>query len=351
MFRPVMVATNAGKSAGAATRSFPHEHPFMTTVSHAGDPKQPSLRIGWVGTGIMGGAICGRLLDAGFPLTVTSRSRGRAESLVARGAKWADSPAEVAAASDAVFTCVGYPSDVREVVLGPKGVLAGLRPGTIFVDMTTSEPSLAESIAEAAVACGVEPLDAPVSGGDIGAREGRLTVMVGGSAAAIDRLAMVWKVIAARVVHCGPSGSGQHTKMANQIAIASTMIGMCEALLYASRAGLDVSTVLEAISPGAAGSWSLQNLAPRIVKGDFAPGFMVEHFLKDLGIVLAECRRMQLVLPGVALADQLYQSAAALGHARSGTQSLVIALARLSDMDWPLPPAPRVRSASDTPSS
>jgi 3-hydroxyisobutyrate dehydrogenase len=324
----------------------------MATDSSITVPTHDAMRLGWIGTGIMGGAICGRLLAAGFPLTISSRSRGRAESLVARGATWAESPARVAAASDVVFTCVGYPSDVREVVLGSSGVLSGMRRGTIFVDMTTSEPSLAAVIAEAAAARGVESLDAPVSGGDIGAREGRLTVMVGGSAAAIDRLAPVWKVIAGRVVHCGPPGSGQHTKMANQIAIASNMIGMCEALLYARRSGLDVARVLEAIGPGAAGSWSLQNLAPRIVSGDFAPGFMVEHFLKDLGIALAECRRMQIVLPGVALAEQLYQSAEALGHGRSGTQALVIALARLSELDWPVPAAKAVaseRSAAEAP--
>ncbi|MFM1997339.1 MAG: 2-hydroxy-3-oxopropionate reductase [Planctomycetota bacterium] len=297
-------------------------------------------RIGWIGTGIMGGAICGRLLDAGFPLTVTSRSRSRAEPLMAKGAAWATTPAEAAAASDVAFACVGYPSDVRQVALGPEGVLAGLRPGTIFVDMTTSEPALAVEIAAAARARGVEALDAPVSGGDVGAREGRLTVMVGGTADAVERLASIWKVIASRVVHCGPPGAGQHTKMANQVAIASTMIGMCESLLYAARAGLDLATTLDAILPGAAGSWSLQNLAPRVLRGDFAPGFMVEHFLKDLGIALGECRRMGLVLPGAALAEQLYRSAAELGHGRSGTQALVIALARLSALDWPSPPAP-----------
>lgn len=296
-------------------------------------------RVGWIGTGIMGSAICSRLLDAGFSLTLSSRSRVRAEPLLARGARWANSPADVAAASDVAFTCVGYPRDVREVVLGSEGVLAGLQAGTIFADMTTSEPSLAEEIAEAASARGIEALDTPVSGGDVGAREGRLTVMVGGSAAAAERLDPVWRVIAARVVHCGPPGSGQHTKMANQVAIASTMIGMCEALLYASRAGLDVQTTLEAIGPGAAGSWSLQNLAPRVLRGDFAPGFLVEHFLKDLGIVLAECRRMGIVLPGVALAEQLYRSARDLGHGRSGTQSLIIALTHLSDLAWPAPPA------------
>ena len=308
----------------------------------------PSLRLGWIGTGIMGGAICGRLLDAGFPLTVTSRSRGRAEPLLARAAAWADSPAAVAAASDCVFTCVGFPDDVREVVLGPQGVLAGLLPGTMFVDMTTSEPSLARTIAAEAAAKGIAALDAPVSGGDIGAREGRLTVMAGGDAGTIDRLAVVWPVISARVVHCGPPGAGQHTKMANQVAIASTMIGTCEALLYAQRAGLDLAKVLEAITPGAAGSWSLQNLAPRIVAGDLAPGFLVEHFIKDLGIVLAECRRMGLVLPGVGLAEQLYRSAAAHGHGRSGTQALVVALAGLSAGDWPAVPAPPRASSTGT---
>jgi 3-hydroxyisobutyrate dehydrogenase len=310
----------------------------MNATNHQTNSQRGLPRLGWVGTGIMGGAMCGRLLDAGFPLTVTSRSRSRAELLLERGAAWAATPREAAAASDVAFTCVGYPRDVREVVLGPDGVLAGLRPGTIFVDMTTSEPALAVEIAQAAQAHGIEALDAPVSGGDVGAREGRLTVMAGGSAAAVERLDSVWRVIAARVVRCGPPGSGQHTKMANQVAIASTMIGMCESLLYASRAGLDLATTLEAIGPGAAGSWSLEHLAPRVLRGDFAPGFMVEHFLKDLGIALAECRRMGLVLPGAALAEQLYQEAITLGHGRSGTQALVVALARLSRVEWPPSP-------------
>ncbi len=314
----------------------PLVHAFMKRPDDPASPHHPPPRIGWIGTGIMGGAMCHRLLDAGFTLTVTSRSRPRAESLLAKGAAWAATPAAAAAASDVAFACVGYPHDVRQVVLGADGALTGLRPGTLFVDMTTSEPALAVKIAAAARAQGVEALDAPVSGGDVGAREGRLTVMVGGPADAVARLGAVWKVIAARVVHCGPPGSGQHTKMANQVAIASTMIGMCESLLYAARAGLDLTTTLEAILPGAAGSWSLQNLAPRVLRGDFAPGFMVEHFLKDLGIALAECRRMGLTLPGAALAEQLYRSAAQLGHGRSGTQALVIALARLSTLDWPL---------------
>ena len=311
----------------------------MTTTDNPPAAPFGLPRLGWIGTGIMGGAICGRLLEAGFPLTVCSRSRSRAEPLLARGASWGATPGEVAVASDVVLSCVGYPSDVRQVVLGADGVLTGLRPGTIVVDMTTSEPALAAEMAAAATAIGVEALDAPVSGGDVGAREGRLTVMVGGAAAAIEKLESVWRVIAARVVHCGPPGSGQHTKMANQVAIASTMIGMCEALLYASRAGLDLATTLEAIGPGAAGSWSLQNLAPRLLRGDLAPGFMVEHFLKDLGIALAECRRMGLVLPGTALAEQLYRSAHDRGHGRSGTQALVVALASLSNVEWPVSPA------------
>jgi len=301
----------------------------------ASPPPSPS-RIGWIGTGIMGAAMCQRLIDAGFRLTITTRSRSRAESLLTKGATWAATPAEAASASDVTFACVGYPDDVRQVVLGAEGALAGLRPGTIFVDMTTSEPALAVEIAEAARTRGVAALDAPVSGGDVGAREGRLTVMAGGPADAVARLAAVWQVIAARVVHCGPPGSGQHTKMANQVAIASTMIGMCESVLYAARAGLDLTTTLEAIGPGAAGSWSLQNLAPRVLRGDFAPGFMIEHFLKDLGIALAECRRMGIVLPGAALAEELYREAAEFGHGRSGTQALVIAIARLSNLDWPL---------------
>lgn len=314
------------------------------------DNTNPSVeglpRVGWIGTGIMGGAICRRLLDASFPLTVTNRSRDRAEPLVQGGAAWATTPAAVAAASDVVFTCVGYPRDVREVVLGADGALAGLRPGTIFADMTTSEPELAKEIAAAAAARGIEALDVPVSGGDVGAREGRLTVMIGGPAATVTRLDAIWRVIAARVVHCGPPGSGQHTKMSNQVAIASTMIGMCEALLYASRAGLDLQTTLDAIRPGAAGSWSLEHLAPRLLRGDFAPGFLVEHFLKDLGIVLGECRRMGLVLPGVALAEQLYRSARELGHGRSGTQALVIAIGQLSGAEFPAGPAAGLATAT-----
>jgi 3-hydroxyisobutyrate dehydrogenase len=305
----------------------------------AADPRR--TRLGWIGVGVMGRSMAGRLLDAGFPLTVFTRRRESAADLLARGAAWADAPRAVAAASDVVFTMVGYPADVRQVVLGPEGVLAGLPPGGILVDHTTSAPELAETIAAAAAARGAWALDAPVSGGDKGAREGTLTVMVGGAAAAREAIAACWSATAGTVVACGGPGAGQRTKLANQIAIASGMIGMCEALLFAHRAGLDVETTLRAISPGAAGSWSLTNLAPRILRRDFAPGFMVEHFVKDMRLVLDECRRMDLTLPGLALAESLYARLAAEGGGRLGTQALVLALAQQSHLDWPLPPPPQ----------
>jgi len=288
-----------------------------------------TTRLGWIGVGVMGGAIVGRLLDAGFTVTLFTRRRAAAEPLVARGAAWADSPAAVAAASDVTFTMVGYPEDVREVVLAPDGVLAGLAAGGILVDHTTSAPSLAVEIAAVAAARGAWSLDAPVSGGDRGAREGTLTVMVGGTDEPRDALAGYWRVGARTGVPCGGPGSGQQTKLVNQVAIASGMIGMCEALVYASRAGLDLETTLAAIQPGAAGSWSLSNLAPRILAGDFAPGFMVDHILKDMRLALDECRRMRLDLPGLALAESLYAALAAQGHGRLGTQALVKVLG-----DW-----------------
>ena len=250
-------------------------------------------------------------------------------------------PRAVAAASDVVFTMVGHPADVRAVVLGPDGVLAGLAPGGILVEHTTSAPDLAEEIAAAAAGRGAWALDAPVSGGDKGAREGTLTVMVGGDAAVREALAACWRAVAGTVVACGGPGAGQRTKIANQITIASGMIGMCEALLYAHRAGLDLETTLRAIAPGAAGSWSLTNLAPRILRGDFAPGFFVEHFVKDMRIALDECRRMRLDLPGLALAESLYARMLAEGGGRLGTQALVLALAQQSRLEWPTRASPQ----------
>ena len=293
-----------------------------------------NTRIGWIGTGAMGSSMCEHLLGAGFAATVFNRSEAKAGKLLARYARWADSPRAVAEAADVIFTIVGYPADVRSVILGPDGVLAGCRPGCIIVDMTTSHPSLAVEIAQAAATVGVHTLDAPVSGGDVGAREARLSIMVGGDKTAFEAVLPCFQAMGKTIVHQGGPGAGQHTKMVNQIVIASTMVGICEALLYAYRAGLDLNTVLQSIASGAAGSWSLSNLGPRIMANNFDPGFFVEHFVKDMGIALAESRRMGLSMPGLALAEQLYQSVKAKGWGRNGTHALMLALAEMSGVDW-----------------
>lgn len=297
-------------------------------------------RLGWIGTGVMGASMCGHLMAAGYAMRVYNRTPAKLGPLIDRGAVAGASPREVAEGSDVVFTIVGYPSDVRSVILGPDGVLAGSRPGMIVVDMTTSEPALAHEIFEAARKKQVQAVDAPVSGGDVGAREARLSIMVGGEAETVATLQPVFSLMGKTIVHQGPAGSGQHTKMVNQVLIATNMIGVCEALLYGHKAGLDLPTVLRSVGPGAAGSWGLQNLGPRMIAGDFEPGFYVEHFIKDLGIALAEARRMQLCLPGLALAEQLYQAVAAQGSGRKGTQALLLAMARLSAVDWPAPKPP-----------
>jgi 3-hydroxyisobutyrate dehydrogenase len=223
---------------------------------------------------------------------------------------------------------------VRQCVLGDEGALAGAHPGAILVDMSTSEPALAREIAEAAAQRGVQAVDAPVSGGDIGAREARLSIMVGGDAATVEALRPLFEVMGKTIVRQGGPGAGQHTKMVNQILIASGMIGVCEALLYGYRAGLDLTRILESVASGAAGSWSLSNYGPRIIAGNFDPGFFVEHFIKDMAIALDESRRMGLALPGLALAQQLYLAVQANGWGRSGTHSLQLALAKLSGIDW-----------------
>jgi 3-hydroxyisobutyrate dehydrogenase len=293
-----------------------------------------ATRIGWIGTGVMGLSMCGHLLDAGYAVSVYSRTRERSEPLLARGASWADTPAAVAAGAEIVFTMVGLPSDVREVIIGSEGVLSTLSSGGTIVDMTTSEPSLARELYAVARERGIETVDAPVSGGDIGARNATLSIMVGGDAGTVERIRPLLEVMGKTVVHQGPAGSGQHTKMVNQTLIASGMVGVCEALLYAHKAGLDPETVLESVSGGAAGSWSLSNYAPRMLKGDYAPGFMVEHFLKDMEITIAEARRMDLALPGLALAHELYLALKAQGGGRDGIQGLIRALAALSAVDW-----------------
>jgi 3-hydroxyisobutyrate dehydrogenase len=286
--------------------------------------------VGWIGTGVMGAAMCGHLLDAGHDLRVSTRTRERAQALLDRGASWCDSPREAADGADVVFTMVGTPDDVRAVTLGPDGALAGMREGTTLVDMTTSRPDLAQEIAEAAAERTVGAVDAPVSGGDVGARNGTLVVMAGGDADAIEAVRPLVECFAKAFVHHGPPGAGQHTKMVNQILIAAGMVALCEALEYAERAGLDPRQVVETVSGGAAGSWSLSNYGPRILDGDFEPGFMVDHFVKDLGIALAQAREMRLSLPGTALAEQLYVATQAAGQGDRGTHALIHTIRRLS---------------------
>jgi 3-hydroxyisobutyrate dehydrogenase len=291
-------------------------------------------RIGWIGTGVMGASMVGHLIKAGYAATVFTRSKSKAESLISAGAEWANSPKAVAEKSDVIFAIVGFPTDVREVMLGPNGSLAGSQPGNVLVDMTTSEPSLAVEIYEAAKAKKVHSVDAPVSGGDVGAKNAALSIMIGGDKDVVDALNPLFAAMGKTIIHQGGPGAGQHTKMANQILIASNMIGVCEALLYGYKAGLDLETMLKSVGPGAAGSWSLNTLGPRIMQNNFDPGFFVEHFIKDMGIALAEAKRMNLSLPGLALSNQLYLSVQAKGWGRNGTHALMLALAEMAGVDW-----------------
>lgn len=291
-------------------------------------------RIGWIGLGVMGRSMCKHLMDRGFSTTVFTRTKETANELLGKGAEWRDNPMEVAKNSDVIFSIVAFPSDVREVFLGANGLLKGCAPGNILVDMTTSDPSLAREIYRQATKVRVATVDAPVSGGDVGAREGRLSIMVGGEEATIKIIRPCFEAMGTTIVHQGGPGSGQHTKMVNQILIASGMIGVCEALLYAHTSGLDLETVMKSVSSGAAGSWSLDNYGPRIINNDFEPGFFVEHFIKDMAIALNEAARMNLSLPGLAMAHQLYNALKAQGGGRNGTQALQLALSRLSAIDW-----------------
>jgi 3-hydroxyisobutyrate dehydrogenase len=299
------------------------------TVSKAEPGK---TRIGWVGTGVMGRWMCQHLMSKGYSATVYTRSRDKAKTLLDAGAAWADTPKAVAERCDVLFAIVGFPSDVREVFLGPQGALAGSKAGNVLVDMTTSEPSLAREIHAAAKAKGVGSVDAPVSGGDVGAKEARLSIMVGGDAEVVESVRPLLECMGKTIVHQGPAGAGQHTKMVNQVLIATNMIGVCEALLYGHKAGLDLKTVLQSVGGGAAASWSLNNLGPRIMQRDFEPGFFVEHFIKDMGIALDEAKRMNLSLPGLALANQLYLAVRAQGYGKKGTQALMLALEHLSNI-------------------
>ena len=287
-------------------------------------------RIGWIGTGVMGRWMCEHAMKKGFAATVYNRSKDKAQPLIDLGAKFAATPKAVAEQSDVVFAIVGFPKDVREVFLGPDGALAGSKVGTILVDMTTSEPSLAKEIFEAAKAKGVHSLDAPVSGGDVGAKNAALSIMIGGEKAVVDAVTPIFEAMGKTIIHQGPAGAGQHTKMVNQILISSNMIAVCEGLLYGYKAGLDLETVFKSVSVGAAGSKALEILGPRMIARNFEPGFYVEHFIKDMGIALAEAEKMNLSLPGLGLAKQLYESVRANGYARKGTQALLLALEKMS---------------------
>ena len=297
-------------------------------------PDPGATKIGWIGTGVMGRSMCRHLMSAGYEMTLYSRTPSKAAELLEAGAAWAETPKAVAARSDIVFSIVGFPSDVREVILGENGAVHGAKAGSVLVDMTTSQPSLAEEIDAVARTQGLHSIDAPVSGGDIGAREARLSIMIGGEKEVVEALMPCWEAMGKTIVYQGSAGAGQHTKMVNQTLIATNMIGVCEALLYGFKAGLDLETVMKSVCSGAAGSWSLSNLGPRIINNDFDPGFFVEHFIKDMGIALDESKRLGISLPGLALAHQLYLALAAQGHSRDGTQALQLALAKLAGFDW-----------------
>lgn len=281
------------------------------------------MKIGFIGTGVMGNSICSHLMDGGHEVNVYTRTRQKAEQLLGNGAVWKNNPRELAQSSEVVFTMVGYPSDVEEVYFGGEGLLENGSSGTVLVDLTTSQPELAKKIAETAEKNGLSALDAPVSGGDIGARNAVLSIMVGGDREIFDKMLPLFRLFGENIVHQGPAGAGQHTKMCNQINIANNMLGVCESLIYAKKAGLDPERVLRSISAGAAGSWSLSNLAPKMIEGDFRPGFYIKHFIKDMKIALDEAERWGLELPGLKLSLGIYEELEQQGDGELGTQALI----------------------------
>ncbi|EAF9898175.1 NAD(P)-dependent oxidoreductase [Listeria monocytogenes] len=280
-------------------------------------------KIGFVGTGVMGSSMAGHLLEAGYEVLVYTRTKIKAEDLHEKGALWIKTPGELANKVDILISMVGYPKDVEELYLGENGFLENLAVGTVAIDMTTSSPALAKKMAEFGREKGIGVLDAPVSGGDIGAKNGTLAIMVGGSEDVFLKVKPIFDILGSSVILQGDAGAGQHTKMVNQIAIASNMIGVTEAIIYAEAAGLNPSSVLDSISGGAAGSWSLANLIPRVLKDDFSPGFFIKHFIKDMGIAISEAKQMGLELPGLTLAEKMYQTLAEQGLSEEGTQALI----------------------------
>ena len=305
----------------------------MTNPTDPGfTPISTDTPIGWVGTGVMGLSMCSHVLAKGHPVTVHSRTKEKAQPLIDRGATWADSPQEVAAKSSIVVTIVGFPPDVEDVYLSEQGLLAGAQANSIFIDMTTTTPSLAQKIAKAASQSRIATVDAPVSGGDVGAKNATLSIMVGGERKVVDAVMPLFETLGKHIVYQGGPGSGQHAKMCNQIVIAGTMIGVCESLLYGYKAGLNLETMLKAIGSGAAACWTLDNLAPRILKRNFDPGFFVDHFVKDMGIALDEAKGMNIALPGLALVHQLYVAVQAQGYGQRGTHALLLALEHMSSL-------------------
>jgi len=293
------------------------------------DPAQ--ARIGWIGTGIMGAPMAMYLVDAGLNVSVYSRTKSKAEEHIAKGCTWYNTPEALAAECNIIFTILGYPEDVKEVYFGEKGIMKSLKKDSVVIDMTTTLPALAVRIDKACREIGAHAVDAPVSGGQVGAVNGTLSVMIGGEKEVVGKVLPILEKFSKNMVYQGPAGSGQHTKVCNQVTVAGTMIGVCEALLYGSKAGLDLTTVLSSISKGAAGCWSLDVLAPKIVAGDYEPGFMVEHFVKDLGIALSEAEQMKLKLPGTAMAKELYETLIEMGKSTKGTQALYLALEKMNE--------------------
>ncbi|EIF12942.1 MULTISPECIES: NAD(P)-dependent oxidoreductase [Bacillus] len=278
--------------------------------------------VGFIGLGVMGNSMASHILEAGYPVLVYTRTKQKAEEILNKGAVWQETVKNLSEKADIIITMVGYPSDVEEIYLGENGILCHAKEGAFVIDMTTSKPSLAKKIAEKAKEKSIHALDAPVSGGDIGARNGTLAIMAGGEKEAFEACLPLFSVMGENIQYQGPAGSGQHTKMCNQIAIAAGMVGVAEAMAYAEKSGLNPEQVLKSITTGAAGSWSLSNLAPRMLKGDFAPGFYVKHFIKDMGIALEEAELMGEEMPGLALAKSLYDKLSAQGEENSGTQSI-----------------------------
>jgi 3-hydroxyisobutyrate dehydrogenase len=288
------------------------------------------MKIGWIGTGVMGKSMCEHLIDVDYDVSVFNRTKEKASELLEKGAKWCSNSSEVAQNSDVIFTIVGFPNDVEEVYFGKQGIFEDIKKGAILVDMTTSEPSLAQKIYEEAKKHGAMSIDAPVSGGDIGAKQGTLAIMAGGDKEVFDKVLPFFKLMGKNIAYMGKAGAGQHTKMSNQILIASTMVGVVESLLYAHKAGNDLEEVINVIGKGAAGCWSINNLGPRIVKKNFDPGFFIKHFIKDMGIALKEAKSMSLSLPGLALAYQFYIAAEALGLDNLGTHGLYKVFAQMN---------------------